>query len=279
MRIMITGAQGQLGQEILKEFCSDHEVYGFNSSELDVTNIESIQNNMNRLKPDIIMNCAAYNLVDDAELNPNIAKDVNENAPKNIAEISRRLGTIMVHFSTDFVFDGKARVPYHEESPTGPVNVYGQTKLAGEQQVQQISEKHIILRTAWLYGSSKKNFFNSIIDVARKQKEICVVDDQVGCPTYLPDLVSQLKVMLDEGIFGLYHCSGNGFCSRYEFAKQILKLMRINTEIHPIQTQDFPHKAKRPEFSALDNNALESCINQKMPYWEESLFKYINQII
>lgn len=278
MKIMITGAQGQLGQEIVKDFSENHEVFGFNSSDLDVTNLESIHTHMNRLKPHIIVNCASYNMVDDAELNPDGAQRVNEVGPKNIAEISRHLGTVMVHFSTDFVFDGKSKVPYDEKSSTGPINVYGQTKLAGEQHVQHICDKHIVLRTSWLYGSSKKNFFNSIVDASRKQQAISVVDDQIGCPTYIPDLVRQLKFVIDEGIFGLYHCSGNGFCSRYEFAKQILDLMRIETEIHPVQTLDYPHKAIRPQFSALNNYALEKCINRKMPHWEQSLIEYVNKI-
>lgn len=278
MRIIITGAQGQLGQEIIRQFQQNHEIHVYNSKELDVTNMLSVYECMNSIKPDIIMNCAAYNSVDDAESNPNIARNVNEIGPKNIAEISQHLDAVMVHFSSDFVFDGKANLPYKENDPTRPINIYGQTKLDGEQHVQQLCEKHVIIRTAWLYGSPRKNFFNSIIEQARNQKTISVVDDQIGNPTYLPDLVMQLVRIIDQEAYGLFHCSGNGYSSKYEFAKQILSLMKLKTEAIPVRTNDYPNKAKRPKFSALNNSLLDSCVNHKMPYWEDSLFDYINKI-
>lgn len=278
MKIIITGAQGQLGQEIISQLNDKYEIYGFSSRQLDVTNIDSIYKYMINIRPDIIVNCAAYNLVDDAESNPNEARKVNILGPENIAEVSSLLGTLMVHFSTDFVFDGKSKVPYNESNQTGPINVYGQTKLAGEQRVQQICSRYIILRTAWLYGSSRKNFFNSIIEGASRNKVIDVVDDQVGSPTYLPELVTQLRLLIDAGIYGLYHCSGNSYCSRYEFAKRILSLMRINAEVNSVKTKEFPHKAIRPEFSALSNSLLEGCVNRKMPHWDDSLREYVEKL-
>ncbi|MFE0559239.1 dTDP-4-dehydrorhamnose reductase [Paenibacillus sp. NPDC058910] len=278
MRIIVTGAQGQLGQEVIRQFQLQHKIYGYNSKDLDVTDIVSVYECMNSIKPDIIVNCAAYNSVDDAESNPHVAKNVNVIGPKNIAEVSQHLDAVMVHFSSDFVFDGEAKVPYRENDPTRPINIYGQTKLDGEQHVKYLCEKHIIIRTAWLYGSPRKNFFNSIIEQARKQKTISVVEDQVGNPTYLPDLVMQLVRIIDQEVYGLYHCSGNGYSSKYEFAKRILSLMKLKAEAIPVRTNDYPIKARRPKFSALSNSLLESCVSHKMPYWEDSLFDYVNKI-
>ncbi|MDR9853306.1 dTDP-4-dehydrorhamnose reductase [Paenibacillus sp. VCA1] len=278
MKILVAGSEGQLGRLVVEELMSENEVVGLNSRQLDITNRDHIQKVVHELRPEIIINCAAYNDVDNAEKYPDLAMMVNEIGPRNIAEISNEYGITMVHISTDFVFDGNTRVPYHETSPTNPINVYGRTKLNGERFVQLICERYIILRTSWLYGSSKKNFFNSIVNLARTHKQINVVNDQVGNPTYLPDLVSHIRILLKKQLFGLFHCSGNGYCSKYDFAKSILKQLGIQTKVNSISSQEFNSLAKRPGFSALSNHFLESNVEARMPNWEESLEKYVKRI-
>ena len=269
MKVLITGANGQLGYEFSKLLGENAILTDFDN--LDITDFCQVQN---APEVDIIINCAAYTNVDGAEDNEKDASAVNVTGPENLTKLAKLRNIPIVHVSTDYVFDGTGEIPYVESDKTNPQSVYGTTKLEGEEKVREYN-KHYIVRTAWLYGEKGKNFVKTIARVGREKGQLKVVSDQIGCPTNAKDLAEQILRLIETEKYGTYHCTGSGKCSWYDFACEIISGLEIECEVAPCKTGEFPAKAKRPAFSVLDNSKLEKVTSSKMPYWKESLKEYL----
>lgn len=268
MKVLVTGANGMLGQDLCPVF-EDNGLYviPMGQEDLDITDYEGAKAVIERIKPQIIVHLAAYTNVDKAEDESEKAFEINETGALNIAKISKELGAIMVYVSTDYVFDGTKNSPYMPDDTLNPINKYGFSKLKGEEAVKNNTDKYYIVRTSWLYGLSGKNFVETMIDLSTKQNEIKVVDDQAGCPTYTVDLSMGILRIIGKP-FGIYHIVNEGETTWYNFAKEIFGLKNIQTKLIPCTTEDFQSKAKRPKYSVLQNSI-------EMRPWREALFDYI----
>ncbi len=279
-RILMTGINGQLGQE-LQQTLAEYDVIGVGREMLDLTQPDKISQMMDEVKPDLVINAAAYTAVDKAESEPEIAKATNAIAPGILAKEAQKMGVPLIHISTDYVFDGSQSRPYLDTDPTNPLGVYGQSKLAGEQAIRESCNLHIILRTAWVYGvGGKGNFVKTMLKLGSEREEIRVVADQVGSPTWTGDLASaiaQLLPQLNPEIAGTYHYTNSGVASWYDFAvaifeeaKQLgfpLKVQRII----PITTADYPTPARRPAYSVLYCGKIAAVLGTHPPHWRQAL--------
>ena len=269
MKIMVTGASGMLGQDL----CPILEDIGvfvipINSSILDITDKNAAENFIQNAHPDIIIHCAAYTNVDKAQSDSKNAYKINRDGTRNIAIAADKINALMIYISTDYVFDGTKNTPYTPKDKTNPQNVYGSSKLAGEQEVIKHCKKYYIARTSWLYGHKGKNFVETMISLAQKP-ELKVVDDQTGCPTWtVAPCRAVIKLISGQKPYGIYHTCGGGYTSWYGFAKEIFKLAGINANLKPCTTDEFPRDAKRPKFSVMDNDGI-------CPDWKLSLKEYI----
>lgn len=283
MRIAIIGANGQLGTDLVRVFGEDpsFEAIPLTHKDLDVTVPETLKG-LKELKPDVIINTAAYVRVDDAELYPEKAFAVNAVGALNVARIASEIGAINVYISTDYVFDGTKGEPYTEDDVPNPRNVYGASKLAGEILTRNYSSKHYIIRVASLYGKAGAsgkggNFIEWVIEKARKGEELKIVDDQLMSPTYTMDVARTLKEFLKiQPGFGVYHMVNDGFCSWYEFTRAIFEILGWDVEVKPIKSGELKRLARRPRFSALKNEKLEN-LGLKMPHWKEALGEYLKE--
>ena len=279
MKVAIIGANGQLGTDLVEVF--GEEAIPLTHKDLDVTDFESLKI-LKELKPDVIINTAAYVRVDDAELYPERAFQVNAVGALNVARIANEIGAINVYISTDYVFDGTKREPYTEEDVPNPLNVYGLSKYAGEIFTRNYSKKYYIIRVASLYGKAGAsgkggNFIEFMIQKAKKREEIRVVDDQFMSPTYTKDVARTLKKFLElKPEFGLYHMTNEGYCSWYEFTKAIFEILGWDVEIKPIKSSELKRLAKRPMFSALENMRLNE-LGLRMKPWKRALREYLEE--
>ena len=279
-RILITGINGQLGQE-LQQTIAEYDVIGVGREMLDLTQPDKISQMMDEVRPELVINAAAYTAVDKAESEPEIAKATNAIAPGILAKEAQKMGVPLIHISTDYVFDGSQSRPYLDTDTTNPLGVYGQSKLAGEQAIRENCNLHIILRTAWVYGvGGKGNFVKTMLKLGSEREEIRVVADQVGSPTWTGDLASaiaQLLPQLSPEIAGTYHYTNSGVASWYDFAvaifeeaKQLgfpLKVQRII----PITTADYPTPARRPAYSVLYCGKIAAVLDTHPPHWRQAL--------
>jgi len=279
-RILITGINGQLGQE-LQQTLADYDVIGVGRETLDLTQPDKISQMMDEVRPELVINAAAYTAVDKAESEPEITKATNAIAPGILAKEAQKMGVPLIHISTDYVFDGSQSRPYLDTDPTNPLGVYGQSKLAGEQAIRENCNLHIILRTAWVYGvGGKGNFVKTMLKLGVEREEIRVVADQVGSPTWTGDLASaiaQLLPQLNPEITGTYHYTNSGVASWYDFAvaifeeaKQLgfpLKVQRII----PITTAEYPTPARRPAYSVLYCGKIAAVLATHPPHWRQAL--------
>src|SRR5450830_175073 len=271
MRLLVVGADGQLGSDVVRLLSPTVDVTARVMDELDVTDRAALREAMEASRPEVVVNCAAYTAVDRAEMEPDGAYRVNVLGARNVAQAAQRVGARVVYFSTDYVFDGAASTPYDEEAPTGPLSVYGRTKLQGEQATREANPDHLILRLAWLYGSTGHNFVRTILRLAREKDELRIVDDQVGSPTFTEDVVHQLWTAIEDGCSGTYHCVNTGQASWYEFASQIVRLSGSAVPVVPITSVDYPTAARRPAFSALSDRRLELEHLNTMRPWQDAL--------
>jgi dTDP-4-dehydrorhamnose reductase len=289
MRILLFGKDGQIGWELQRTLAPLGEVLAVDRPEVDFMDLEGLRKFTLEAKPDLIVNAAAYTDVDKAESEPGIAMRVNGEAPGVLAEVAKHLDIGLVHYSTDYVFDGAKGKPYTEEDEPNPINVYGQTKLAGDRAIQGSGCLHLILRTSWVYGARGTNFFLTILRLAKEGKEIRVVDDQIGSPTWCRSIAEATASVLrrlgatapdgswmDQG--GLYNCSAGGEVSWFEFARAILKgkqarrgAHRASPDLQPIGTQAYGAKAPRPRYSVLDGSKLERAFDVKLASWQAQL--------
>lgn len=274
--ILITGADGQLGSELKKTtFTALDEVFFTDVADLDITDKKAIEEYVRRNDIDTIVNCAAYTAVDRAEDEPEKAALINTEAVKNLAEVANREGCLLIHISTDYVFDGTASEPYTEKSLTNPQSVYGRTKLAGEQAIKKTGCLAIVIRTAWLYSEFGHNFVKTMLRLAQEKGELKVVADQVGTPTYAADLAAAIvRIIADENVAdktGIYHFSNEGECSWFEFAREIVQQSGIEVAVEPLTTEQYPTKAKRPAYSVLDKTKIKREFGVEVPEWKEAL--------
>lgn len=278
MKILITGANGQLGRELQKQYKGkDVEIIPTDVQELDITNVEMVYKFINEKRPDVIINCAAHTQVDKCEEQLDLAYKINTIGPKNLASAAFSIGAEIVQISTDYVFSGDGNTELTEFDTPDPQTVYGTTKLHGENFVKTLNPKHYILRTAWLYGDGN-NFVKTMIKLSENHKELKVVNDQVGTPTSTVDLAKVVIKLIDEKNYGLFHCTCKGVCSWYDFAKEIFRLKNIDIDVIPCTTEEFPRPAKRPKYSVLRNYMLEITTGDITKEWQESLKEYIENL-
>jgi dTDP-4-dehydrorhamnose reductase len=274
--ILVTGANGQLGSEI-RELSTEYEYSFFftDKDELDIVNEDEIKNFVLKNQIDTIINCAAYTAVDKAEKDKENADKVNRKAVKKLAKISKEKDIKLVHISTDYVFDGKAYKPYVEEFQTKPNSVYGQTKLDGELEMININPHNsIIIRTSWVYSSYGANFVKTMLRLGKEKDELGVIFDQVGTPTYAADLAKAILEILPQiknDKVDIYHYSNEGAISWYDFAKEIMKMAKLDCKVNPIETFQYPTPASRPHYSLLNKAKIKKEFNIEIPYWKDGL--------
>ena len=282
MNILVTGANGQLGNEmqVLARENLQHTYFFTDVQELDICDEQAVYAYVSEHKIDIIVNCAAYTAVDKAEDNVELCDKLNNIAPGYLARAAQANGAAMIQVSTDDVFDGTAHIPYTEEEPTCPASVYGSTKLAGEQNVMDHCEKAMVIRTAWLYSIYGNNFVKTMIRLGQERDSLGVIFDQIGTPTYANDLVQAIFAAINKGVVrGIYHFSDEGVCSWYDFTIAIHRLAGIaSCKVKPLHTADYPAKAPRPHYSVLDKTKIKDTFGIEIPHWEESLKCCINQL-
>ena len=280
MNILITGCNGQLGNEmqLLEKEHPQHTFFNTDVQELDITDQQTVEQFVNENRIDGIVNCAAYTAVDKAEDNEELARLLNSVAPAYLAAAIERRGGWLVQISTDYVFDGTNHTPYTESEPTCPNSVYGRTKLAGEVQAMEACQRTMIIRTAWLYSTFGNNFVKTMIRLGREKQELGVIFDQIGTPTYARDLARAIFVAIEQGIVpGIYHFSNEGVISWYDFTKAIHRLAGITTcHVRPLHTSEYPTPANRPHYSVLDKTKMKDTYGIEVPYWEESLQECIS---
>ncbi|WP_396138566.1 dTDP-4-dehydrorhamnose reductase [Flavobacterium sp.] len=288
MVVLVTGANGQLGQSI-KFIANKYPTIQFiytDFHEMDITNIESCTNAFLKYKPQFCINTAAYTAVDKAESEPEKAHLINSIGPENLAKVCKEYDTILLHISTDFIFDGTSKTPYLESDLPNPQSVYGQTKLEGEIAIQNTWEKHFIIRTSWVYSQFGTNFMKTMLRLASERDSLSVVSDQIGTPTNAVDLAEALLTIIQSPIthhpspttFGIYNFSNEGQCSWYDFAAAIFHQKEIKIDLKPIPTSAYPTPAKRPAYSVLDKKKIKDTFNIEISEWKASLVKSINQL-
>ncbi len=275
MNILITGCNGQLGNEmqLLEKVHPEHNYFNTDVAELDITDQQAVEAFVNEHDIDGIVNCAAYTAVDKAEDNEELCTRLNAEAPAYLAHAVGQRGGWMVQISTDYVFDGTNHTPYVEDDDTCPNSVYGKTKLVGELNVQKLCERSVIIRTAWLYSSFGNNFVKTMIRLGKEKAELGVIFDQIGTPTYAHDLAVAIFAVIEKGVQpGIYHFSNEGVISWYDFTKAIHRIAGITTcHVKPLHTAEYPTPAARPHYSVLDKTKIKQTYGIEVPYWEESL--------
>ncbi len=278
MRCIVTGARGLLGRELVNYLRgAGEEVIGWDLPEQDVTEVERTINEMHAVAPEVVFHLAAWTDVDGCEVDPARATLVNFHGTWAVALGAAELGCKVVYLSTDYVFDGKSQRPYQENDPPAPLSVYGRTKLMGEQAVRRVCKKWFIVRTSWLFGRYGKNFVDTIRRKASTEKEIMVVSDQVGSPTYARDLCSPLLTIARSDYYGIYHLTNSGWCSWYELAREIVAVIGRDCAIIPIPTETSGRVAPRPHFSVLENRNFKSRFGRVLRPWSEALREYLNE--
>ena len=291
MRILVTGKDGQLGKSIKKivnnqNIYKSHDFVFIGKDEFNLTDIKSLNYYLDKTKFDILINCAAYTKVDKAEDEPSLAFSVNQTAVKEIAKIAKNNNICFIHISTDFVFDGLKDNPYNEYDYASPVNIYGETKLAGENDLLSIMKSNaIILRTSWIYSEYKNNFVNTILSLAKRNSTLNVVSDQIGTPTYASDLAEVILKIIDSNkFFGcsrpseIFNFSNDGECSWFDFAREIIDFSGEDCTVNPILSEQYSQKAHRPRYTVLSKDKISNEFNLKIRYWKDALTICLNNL-
>jgi dTDP-4-dehydrorhamnose reductase len=279
MKYLISGAQGQLAREFQKTLEKlDHTVAAFDREGLDISDSRVVNDKITEHNPDVVMNCASYNLVDKAEEDFDAACGVNATGVRNLAVACKNKDILLVHYSTDYVFDGTKEDFYTEEDEPNPVSKYGESKLQGEQLLRQEADNFLLFRVSWVFGEGKSNFLHRLSEWARKNRTLKIVSDQVSVPTYTEDIVNVTMFALNKGLRGMYHLTNSGYASRYEFARYYLEQMEMDNLVMPVTSDYFPSPAKRPYFSAMSNRKLSQALNIDIPDWKLGVERYIKNI-
>ena len=281
-KVLVTGGKGQLGQS-LQSISNDFKTLDFvflGSSDLDISNKKEVEDYFSKNNFDYCINCAAYTAVDKAEEEPEKAKQINEIGAKNLAHACFKNSVTLIHISTDFVFDGTAKLPYTEEDTTNPISVYGKTKRDGELAIISNLPQHFIIRTSWLYSEFGNNFVKTMLRLSKEREELSVVDDQMGSPTYAKDLAEVILKIIDSQSkkFGIYHYSNQGEITWYDFTKEIFKQSKANINLYKTNSKTFKTLATRPKYSVLNTSKIHSLLNLEPVKWEKSLEKCLKEI-
>ncbi len=276
MRVLITGGAGQLGMDMALELEEEYEVVPVDIRDFDITELHATIRGVESVNPGAVVHCAALTDVDACEGEEDVAYLVNAIGARNVAIASQRVKARLVHISTDYVFDGQKGGAYREDDRPNPMTVYGKTKLMGERFVKQHVHEHFILRIAWLYGLTGKNFVKTILQAAQTKSELRVVNDQHGTPTWTADVARQVRALLRSNAFGVYHATSHGSCTWFEFAKTILMEAGVDTPVVPVATSEYPRSAPRPRNSVLDNHLLRIQGLDVMPPWQTSLSRFLH---
>jgi dTDP-4-dehydrorhamnose reductase len=279
MKILILGYKGMLGNDLVLRLIGSHDVIGRDIEDFDIASADACEHIISDAEPDVVINAAAYTDVDGCESNRELCFSVNAEGVKNIAVICKDRGIKVVHFSTDYVFNGKKGTPYLEDDLCDPINVYGLSKLAGERYLQQYSENYLLIRSSWLYGRNGKNFVRTIVEKARTEKTLKVVDDQVGSPTFTWDLARAVQLLVEGQYNGIFHITNRGHCSWYEFAQKIVKFSSANdVAVHPIKSDALARPANRPSYSVLGCRKFIESTGKTMRYWQVALGDFISKM-
>lgn len=278
-RILITGANGQLAREYQKYLYNlNLDVLALDRDSLDITSLDKVKEVFDAYRPDIVINCAAYNFVDKAEEDTEKAFNVNAKGVKNLAISSKKYNALIVHYSTDYVFDGSKESPYLEVDEPNPINKYGESKLLGESLLIEETENYLIFRVSWVFGPGRQNFLYKLTEWARQRDILKIVCDQVSIPTYTEDIVKVSTLAINKGLRGLFHLTNSGYASRYEVSKYFLEKRGLNVMIIPVRSEYFPTPAKRPYFSVMSNSRISNILDIKIPDWREGIERFIKRI-
>ncbi len=278
MRIVITGGDGLIGKNIAPYLTRHHECFSLTASEWDVTDEEAGRRVIRELNPDLVINLAAITDVDLCEDEIELAERVNVYGAECVARLCAEYGIGLVHFSTDYVFNGKKGSPYTEDDTPEPLSVYGRTKLESEKKVRNFHPSPLIIRTQWVYGDGGKNFITKVLDAAKKKDRIEVVNDQFGSPTYAADLAEPLELLFELKKSGIYHVANSGICSWYDLAKEVFRIKKISVDLVPVSSEEIKRRAKRPPFSALSTEKLKKDTGFSLRPWKEALEEYLTQL-
>lgn len=278
MKILVTGARGMFGTDLVKRFTvhgSQFTVIGVDIEDFDITDEKETVKEIKRISPEVVINTAAFTDVDACETEREKAFMVNRDGARNVALGCREAGARLIHISTDYVFDGRKRKPYKEDDEPRPLNIYGLSKLEGEREISNF--KFLIVRTSWLFGRNGKNFVDTILKLSSEKDELKIVDDQVGSPTYTVDLSEAIERLINVGALGVVHCSNDGKCSWYDFTKEILRMAGKGVKVIPIRTDELKRPAPRPAYSVLSNERYYNITGHRLRSWEEGLRDYLKE--
>ena len=283
MRVLVTGAKGQLGSDLLSELSKRNiDAIGIDIEELDITDANATMELIKKIHCekalDAIIHCAAYTAVDNAEENEELVTRINADGTKNIAKAAKDLDLAMMYISTDYVFNGEGERPWEPDDDREPLNVYGMAKYKGELCVEELLTKFFIVRISWVFGLHGNNFIKTMLRLGRERTAVSVVDDQIGSPTYTPDLSRLLADMILTDKYGRYHATNEGLCSWYEFALEIFKQAGVEVEVTPVSSDAFPVKAKRPHNSRMDKSKLTENGFELLPAWQDALKRYLSEL-
>lgn len=287
--ILITGSRGQLGCELMKTLSRRGPVLGATRIDLDITDGAAVLAYLKLVKPSVVIHCAAWTDVDACEREADRAMLVNADGCRNVANACQSIGAAMVYFSTDYVFDGNKTVPYVEDDPPNPLSVYGKSKLAGEEAVRNLTDRHVIIRISWVYGAHGTNFIKTMLGLGRKQLEavkaglrydpLRVVDDQIGCPTWAVDIAAQTEMLISRQVTGTFHVAAEGAVTWYGLARELFSSLGMNVELRPCTTEELARPAPRPRYSVMENRRLIDAGCNIMPAYDESLRKFLGDFL
>ena len=283
MRVLVTGAKGQLGSDLLCELSNRNiDAIGIDIDDLDITDAKATKEVIEKInadkKLDAIIHCAAYTAVDAAQDNEALVTKINAYGTKNIAEVAKALDLSMMYISTDYVFDGEGERPWEPDDQRAPLNIYGMAKYKGELYVEELLEKYFIVRISWVFGLHGNNFIKTMLRLGKERGAVSVVNDQIGSPTYTPDLSRLLADMILTDKYGRYHATNEGLCSWYEFACEIFKQAKLDVDVTPVSSDAFPVKAKRPHNSRMDKSKLTENGFELLPKWQDALSRYLSEL-
>lgn len=279
MKVLVTGVKGQLGYDVVNELEKrGHTAIGTDVEEMDITDEGKVREVLDAEKPDAVIHCAAYTAVDAAEDNVELCRKINAEGTENIAKACKELGCKLLYVSTDYVFNGEGERPWEPDDEREPLNVYGQTKYEGELAVEKYVEKFFIVRIAWVFGINGKNFIKTMLRLGEDHDELTVVADQIGSPTYTYDLARLLVDMIGSDKYGRYHATNEGLCSWYDFAVEIFRQAGMDVRVHPVTSEEYPAKAKRPHNSRMDKAKLEENGFERLPDWKDALGRYLRAL-
>ena len=278
MRVLVTGAGGMLAKDLIPCLSTrGHEILALLHGELDITDLGALRAAVNNFRPELVVNCAAYTKVDEAEKEEPRAVMVNGVGVQNLCLVCQEKDTPLVHFSSDYVFDGTKEGPYSIYDDPNPINAYGRSKLRGEKHVLRLLSKFYLIRTSWLFGLYGNNFIETMLEVGRRQKQICVVNDQRGCPTWTCHLAQAVVDLIETERYGIYHIVNREPTTWFDFAREIFRLSNADIEVFPTSSDKCPRPAKRPQNSVLDPFPIPDVLGRKMPSWREALSLYLSQ--